>query len=67
MFDVKDNVFPPITFEELIQAVRLNASTATPQTVRMTLQELLHRSQYVCRDILEDNMEEIIKRVEEGR
>lgn len=63
----EDNLFDPITFDELILTVYCNCSKITPKAVCEELQNIILGRLDDCTELLERNAAEIIRLAKEGR
>lgn len=62
-----DNLFDPITFDELILTVHCNCREITPKAVCEELQNIILMRLEDCTDLLEINAAEIIRLAKVGR
>ena len=63
----EDNLFDPITFDELILTVHCNCREITPKTVREELRRILEYKRQDMEELLRINMDTIIKEAKKGR
>ena len=64
---VEDNLFDPITFNELILTVHCNCREITPKTVREELRRIFEYKRQDMEELLRINMDIIIAAAKKGR